>query len=299
MTTGTNGRCVHCLQVCDALTADHVIPNSWYPETTPATVQRWTVPSCPRCNRALGQLEQDLLIRLALCVNPKSEAAAGLAARAFRSLGFDTEELSNNEKARREKLRAKIRSEMMPQATVAGKPGKILGLGPPEDQPAEWAIPIPWAGLAIVAEKIARGCEYKIKGRIVERPYGIRTFVSESGVIQEPYAAFVKCFDFGPGCSVRRVFAAEDHKVVIYWISIWGSLNLTVHIDLEQELQKLDQRSSRVTGLLPEEHQAVQISSYLRNQQLDDLVERRTQVMIEETHELMNRSLEDWIEPKG
>jgi hypothetical protein len=266
MTTGTNGRCVHCLRVSNDLTADHVIPNSWYPDTTPGTVQRWTVPCCPECNRALGQLEKDLLIRLVLCVNPKSEAASGLTGKVFRSLGLDTDALSDEEKGHRERFRAKIRAELIPQVEVAEKPGKIPGLGPPEDEPGEWAIPIPWAGLSIMAEKIVRGCEYKIKGRLVESPYGIRTFVSESDEIQEPYASFVEAFDFGPGCSVRRVFAAEDHNVVIYWISIWGTLNLTARIDLEPELKKLDQRSSRVAGLFPEEHRTMQISSYLRSQ---------------------------------
>lgn len=264
MTTGTKDRCVHCLRVSDDLTADHVIPNSWYPDTTPATVQRWTVPSCRQCNRALGQLEKDLLIRLVLCVDPKSRAASGLAAKVFRSLGLDADGLSDNEKAHREKLRIKIRSEMMSQTEVAGKPGKIPRLGPPEDQAAEWAIVIPWAGLSIMAEKIARGCEHKIKDRLVEDPYGIRTFVTESDEIQEPYASFAKVFEFGPGFRIRRVFAAEDHNVVIYWISIWGTLNFTVHIDLEHQLEKLDQRSSRVTGLLPDEHRTMQISEYLR-----------------------------------
>jgi 5-methylcytosine-specific restriction endonuclease McrA len=87
----TVARCVHCLTLTDDLTADHVFPNSWYPDATADTVQRWTVPSCGDCNRKLGELERDLVIRMALCVDPKSQSASGLAAKALRSLGLDVE----------------------------------------------------------------------------------------------------------------------------------------------------------------------------------------------------------------
>src|ERR1035437_6096748 len=61
------GGCVHCLRFTDDITRDHVFPDSWYPESTPATVQRWTVPCCQPCNKELGVVESDLLVRLALC----------------------------------------------------------------------------------------------------------------------------------------------------------------------------------------------------------------------------------------
>lgn len=260
-------RCVHCLRQSEFITADHVFPNSWYPDTTPSSVQRWTAPSCPECNRELGQLENDLLIRLVLCIDPKSEAASGLASKALRSLGLDTDELPEKEKAHRDKLRAKIRSELMPYADLADKPGAIPGLGPHEDQSAQWAIRIPWAGLSIMAEKIARGCEYKLSGRLVEIPYGIRTFISGSDVVPEPYASSAEFFDFGPGCNIRRVFATEDANVVLYWISIWGTLYLDARIDLEDELHKAEQRFSRVEGIAPQEDRGtMRVSPYLRNQ---------------------------------
>jgi hypothetical protein len=248
----------------ESITADHVVPDSWYPDTTPPNVQRWTVPSCAECNRALGQLEKDLLIRLILCVDPKSEAASGLAAKAFRSLGFDTDELSEQEKSHRERFRAKIRSELIPSDELSGKPGAIPGLGSPEGQSGQWSIPIPWAAFSIIAEKIVRGCEYKLKDRFVEPPYGIRTFVSESGIVPEPYASYSKSYDFGPGCNVQRVFATEDPNVVLYWVTVWGTLYFTVRIDLEDDLCTLDQRSRKIEGIDPQELRAgMRIPSYL------------------------------------
>jgi hypothetical protein len=262
-----NWRCVHCLRLTEFITADHVFPNSWYPETTPATVQRWTAPSCLECNRALGRLENDLLIRLVLCIDPKSEAAAGLASKALRSLGLDAEGLSETEKAHRDNLKIRIRSELMPYGDLAEKPGAIPGLGPHERQSAQWAIPIPWAGLSIITEKIARGCEYKLRARFVESPYAVRTFINGSDVLPQLFASHAEFFDFGPGCNVRRVFATEDPRVVRYWISIWDSLYLDAHIDLEEELQNADNRVSTVAGIAAREVAgAMRISPYLRNQ---------------------------------
>ncbi len=120
---------------------------------------------------------------MVLCTNPHAEEASGLATRVFRSLGLDVEGLHESERAIRGKLLAKIRSELIPYAEVANKPGKIPGLGA-DPEVAGWAIPIPWASLSMIAEKIARGCEYKYKKRkrLVKEPYGIRTCVCASGL---------------------------------------------------------------------------------------------------------------------
>jgi len=260
-------RCIHCLTSTDDLTADHVFPKSWYPDTTSDAVQRWTAPSCRDCNRKLGELERDLLIRMALCVDPNSQGACGLAAKVLRSLGLDVKGLTVSERAHREALRVKIRSELMPHSKVAAGPGAIPGLGPPAGASVEWSIPIPWAGLSIITEKIARGCEYKLRRRFLGAPYGIRTSVMESGEVSEPYASRSEEFKFGPGCSIRRLFAIEDPNIVLYWISVWSALHLHATIDLEDDLKSEDNRRRKTEGLQPDESTAVmRISSYLRQQ---------------------------------
>ena len=268
MTSSTAAnRCVHCLTPTDDLTADHVFPKSWYPDTTACTVQRWTVPSCRDCNCKLGELEKDLLIRMALCVDPKSEGASGLAARVFRSLGLDVESLTAEERTHREASLAKLRSELMPHSKVASRSGAIPGLGPPAGAPVKWSIPIPWAGLSIITEKIARGCEYKLRRRFLEAPYGIRTFVMETGEVPEAYAAKSEVFDFGSGYRIRRLFATEDPKIVLYWISIWNALHLNAIIDLEDDLKRRDSGRQRPEGLEPDDMAAfMKISPYLRQQ---------------------------------
>ncbi len=262
---GRRGQCVHCLRISNVITEDHVPPRSWYPDSTPRTVQRWKVPSCADCNKYLGQLEKDLLIRLALCVDPQSVAASGIAKIAFRSLGIDAGELPDREQGHREKLLAKIRSELISAATLSGQLGRIPGLGPQVSRLREWAIPIPWAGLSVIAEKFARGCEYKLNGRLITPPYGLRTFVNDSDVLPKPLAAAATIADFGPGCRIQRLFAHEDRYVVRYWISLWGSLRLHVRIAQETELLKMDVASRKCEGVFPPGNSRLMtIPSYLR-----------------------------------
>jgi hypothetical protein len=215
----------------------------------------------------LGQLEKDLLIRLVGSIDPKSEAISGLRSKALRSLGIDADELPETEKAHRDKLRARIRSEFIPYADVAELPGAIPGLGPPADKAGLCVLPIPLAGLSIIAEKLARGCEYRYKNRqrLVRPPYGIRTLVRESDFVPEPFAAARKILDFGPGCKIRRLSFIENPNTVWYFISIWNTLNLHVRIELETELLKAEQQFRRGEGIIPPDNRRMQISPYLRN----------------------------------
>jgi hypothetical protein len=258
-------RCVHCLRSAELLEKDHVFPSSWYPDSTPPTVQRWTVPSCPECNRKLGQLEKDLLIRLMLCIDPKSYAASGLHSKVLSSLGLDSDKLPDKEHEIRNKLRDKLRYELLLHAEVAELPGKIPGLGPTNNESVQWAMPIPWAGLSIIIEKIVRGCEYKLKHRFIEPPYCVRTFVDQPyDDLPEPYASAASTIDMGPGCIIRRVFAAEDTRVVLYWMTIWNSLYFHACVDDEAEFQS-DKQIHSYGGIALPENRAMSISDYLRN----------------------------------
>src|SRR5712664_1013637 len=101
----SDGRCVHCGKNPEKLTKDHVFPDSWYPESTPRTVQHWTVPACLPCNGELGLVEKEVFVRLGLCVNPQKVAATGISKRVIRSLGIGAEGLDEDEKRIRSALK--------------------------------------------------------------------------------------------------------------------------------------------------------------------------------------------------
>jgi hypothetical protein len=184
----------------------------------------------------------------------------------FRSLGINTAGLAASEKECRDKLRDQLRSELIPYSEVAHLPGAIPGLGPPTGQ-AEHSVPIPFAALSIMAEKIARGCEYRHRNRkrLVSPPYGVFTAILESDFIPEPFASGTKLLDFGPGCQIRRLAFIEDADTVWYFITIWRVLNIHVRIELETELMKVAPQYQRVQGISPTEKRMMEVPPYLRD----------------------------------
>jgi hypothetical protein len=210
-------------------------------------------------------MESDLLVRLALCLDPKSQAAKGISEKALRSLGIDSGELSPKEWEHRENRRLKIKAELIPVSTAEQIPGAIPRLVR-NPGPAEYALPIPWAGLSIMAEKIARGCEYKLKGKkFVEPPYAVRTCVTEPEIVDPQFLSHRRLIDFGPGCQVIRIFATEDENVVRYRILIWGTLWFHVLLDHEEYFRtEFDPKMKPVEGISPQDGKGMRIPSYLR-----------------------------------
>jgi len=152
-------RCVHCSQPITEQTKDHVFPKSWYPVTTPPGVQRWTVPSCKKCNWELGKIERELFIRLALCLDPNKAEASGLSSKAIRSMGIGAEGISLKESLHRRFLKVKIiRSMRRYELGTETLPGLGVHSGFPEHELL--AIGIPEEQLRAVATKIVRGCEF-------------------------------------------------------------------------------------------------------------------------------------------
>src|SRR3974377_1918167 len=115
------GRCVHCLGYFSnvQMITDCVPARSWYSKPTPSTVQGWQAPSCRGCYNDLSRLESDLLIRLGLCIDPDTYEAAGGGSTARPTLGLDAGNLLEKEKNRRDRVRARVRADLMGYSEVA------------------------------------------------------------------------------------------------------------------------------------------------------------------------------------
>jgi len=118
----------------------------------------------------------------------------------------------------------------------------------------------------MMAEKIARGCEYRYKARkrLVTPPYGVLTAIRDTEFIPEPFASGTELLDFGPGCQIRRLAFIEDANTVWYFITIWQALNIHVRIELETELMKVRPQYQRVQGISPTERRMMEVPPYLR-----------------------------------
>jgi hypothetical protein len=178
-------------------------------------------------------------------------------------------ELDANEKEHRDERRAKIKTELIPNWDFT-TPGAIPGLSHEwEGEEGQFALPIPWAALSIVAEKIARGCEYKVKNRYVEAPYAIRTFVTDPDVVSPLFLSHRRLIDLGPGCQVLRVFCADDPAIARYRILVWSTLCFHVLIDTEEYFLELDPKLRRAEGIVPAGGKML-VPAYLREYKNDD-----------------------------
>jgi hypothetical protein len=225
----SDGRCIHCREKMVKETADHVFPSAWYPDSTPATVQRWTAPSCQKCNGDSGEKEKQLLVRLALCVNPQKPEVQGLAKRALASLGIGVTGLSEKET----QIRKALRDEVFKGAklyTGENKEHVIPGLEVhPEAPPGQQLeLEIPADILTDVTKKIVRGCEWWLgTGRIIEPPYEIEVLMVPAQELPPSVAQLIALFGqahLGPGFQVRRGAAHDDLGAVLYEIVVWDTM---------------------------------------------------------------------------
>jgi len=146
----------------------------------------------------------------------------------------------------------------MPYSDVAE--AMIPGLGPPDGDTSEaLALPIAHSDLSLMAEKLARGFEYKRAARYIESPYGIRTFVPHpSEFASAPSRMMSRItgegqFDLGPGFKVKYVFAHENPSILTYWVLLWGRLCLSALIVHEEALRLAEPRFSKPKGLTRED----------------------------------------------
>jgi hypothetical protein len=219
------GPCVHCLRHSDELTWDHAFPLSWYPDTTPANEEKWKIPSCSVCNADYGRIERDLLIRVALCLDPDAPASKGIVERAMRALRPSSASSEKDRKARAAK-RQNILAELMQGAEIA-REATYPGMGerwnrPPEEQ---IAIGIPAESVQRMTEKIARGLFYIEDGKLIEPPFAIEHFAVHSDAAQ-PIRVMIDRFGNTharpPGIVVRRAVVPEDGVSSLFEITFWG-----------------------------------------------------------------------------
>jgi hypothetical protein len=224
------GRCVHCLQWRNDINNDHVLPRSWYPDSTPENTEKWVAPSCIDCNRRLGRIEEELRLRLGFCVNPSDLAADGIYEKSLRSLDADAGRNLKDAKIRLRKRESVLRSllHIEPGQDVAGV---LPGFGRPPGTEAEnvVAMTVKERDLRAITEKIVRGTSYVLDGRYIEDSDEIEFWVpNEIGAeqVDRELIKFGKTYELGPGFSLSRAMTNDSSKAAIIRVRIWGKLTL-------------------------------------------------------------------------
>ena len=210
------GRCVHCLQHVEKPTSDHVFPKSWYPESTPDNLEKWQIPSCSRCNREFGRLEERLFIKLAACVDNQALESLGVGNKLLRTLdpsrGRDAKDTSIREKKALSFLASRHEpSPETPTACVTPHPsGKVVSVSVPD--------------LDRLGEKIMRGLVFIYLGKLVTSNYQVC-----SNGLPGVYPGFDsralsagERLERGPGIEVHWARTAEDPVCGLFVIKIFG-----------------------------------------------------------------------------
>ncbi len=219
------GKCIHCLKHFETLTWDHIIPVAWYPTTTQPNLEKWKIPSCTACNKAYGEIEEELLIKLGLCLDPKEEKSKGIVQKALRALN---QKYAKNE--RDKKMRSAKRTKILRDALFGDnipKNGRYPGFDKPigKDSTKKMAILVNHDHIQKIAEKIVKGITYLEKGEFIESPCSIEFIASSDEHAEHIYELLKKhgtIIERPPGIYINKAVAVDDNMSSIFYIEIWG-----------------------------------------------------------------------------
>jgi hypothetical protein len=216
------------LREFEQLTSDHIFPKCWYPETTPATQEKWKVPACDGCNQKYSRIEADLLVRLGLCVDPQDARAAGIGERAVRALTPRYGKGSLDQFMRKKKRR-KLMKEMRPTAEFprsARLPGFRFA---PGAEKLGMAVPVQMDKLKQMGEKLVRGLTYYHYDQYIEEDHVVAVwFPNESSGqwVIEMLNRVGKKHHREPGIEVIVGLASDDAQSGLFCIDVWGHFKM-------------------------------------------------------------------------
>jgi len=240
------GKCVHCLKDPVELTSDHVFPKAWYPSST-SEMEKWQMPSCVACNNHYSKIEGDLLNRLALALDTKHPASAGLVDAALRAIdpnaGRSEKDVAARAAQAKRILGGMFKGEQIPEDAVM--PGLGERWGRPKAE--QMAVQIPKAGFMDMTKKIVRGLVYREDGAFIEAPYKIETYiVKDEGakVCKEMLDKAGKVFKREPGLEIRRARVEGDERADLYEITFWQQFKTYATVSRSNVSKLVDELSS-------------------------------------------------------
>ena len=197
-------------------TSDHVFPRSWYPESTPPDLEKWQIPTCSPCNHKFGRIEEDLLMRMGMCLDDDALASLGIGRKIVRALDPSRGRDERDADARLKRA-AKLLAELHP-------PRGDRPLVQATANPSGEAIGIPRDSLEKVGEKIIRGLIYIELEQYVGRDDDVVCDAlpgprDEFDLLARHYGSVL---ERGPGISVRWAKAPENPLYGMFHITLFG-----------------------------------------------------------------------------
>ncbi len=233
--------CVHCIEK-PGNTDDHLVPRSWYPDSTPGGQEKWKFPACESCNNDYSKLENDLLFRFAICLEPNDARAAGIPERALRSINPNAAHNDRDRRARQNR-RNRFQAEVQFSAR-APQEGVLQGFGPrPGTEYKEFgSIRVAVSDISKMVRKFAKGLTYIEHTCYLDSRYAIRwlpTTAQSHPTIDKVFSRLGSTRVQGPGVILQRAAASEDPAQSFMRIVLWGCLS--VYIAVEERSKTFDE----------------------------------------------------------
>jgi hypothetical protein len=170
-------------------------------------------------------MEQDLLLRVGLCLDPATVEASGIPASVLRAMD-PLQARDENDARARQSLRRRILSEtFVPEPEHMS--GVLPGFGPrPGAEPIAIGLPAEYVGR--LAEKVARGLTYIHANRLIGSEYRFDVFVDprQGALFEKLLDRFGRRHDHGPGIAVEHAIAHGDEVASIFSFRLWGTLQI-------------------------------------------------------------------------
>jgi hypothetical protein len=226
--------CVYCGRSLPAktLTRDHVIAESWYPTSTLPNSEKWKVDSCRFCNQTFGKIEQELLIRFGMCLDPHAAASASIVQKAMASINPELGKTERDKRAR-QALRGRIFRDIQQVETLPLK-GVLPSFGCNWDRGSRSVILVPKRDLHQIIRKWVRGLHHLMLGRLLPRSQRIDVFHVTDEVAHlafheiEPYASkHIR----PPGVFVMQAAAQEGNRAeTVYRFVLWDQFKVCASV---------------------------------------------------------------------
>jgi len=218
-------KCVHCLRYCDSPTSDHVFPESWYPDTTPQNMEKWQIPSCENCNTEYSKIENDLLQRFGMCVDPDSIAAKGIADKAIRAVDSKCGR-DERDKEKRSRSRHRLLQTVMPVTSLDLR-GVLPDKNPQPISEESFGILIPADALKRMGNKFIRGITFVASKLYIDSQHEVSIFFAHEincQFIVQMLNQYGKRYDRGPGIVIEYAPCPDDPQSGLYYIDIWNKV---------------------------------------------------------------------------
>ncbi len=218
------GFCTYCLKDTNNITDDHIFPKKWYPKSTPKNMEKWQVPACYKCNNNFSKIENDLLIRFGLCIDPYEIKSLGISDKALRALDPKLGKNPKDIKARSDK-RKKILQEMFPVSQFPEE-NFFPNFGPNNGNinNSNHALLVPADSIIKISKKIVRGLTYKLSNKYITKDYDISIHINKEPdvkFIDDILIKFGEKLIRGPGIIVKRACVESDPVCSLFSIRIW------------------------------------------------------------------------------